>query len=437
MMRPGLDVGGGEGVRTRLNALFFFLIFASESNAWVRVAGRSAGLHVAGKASAFSSGNGDPVLFALNALVVCVTLILCFPKTRTIVSVLLNERSLMLLYGYSFLSIAWSANRGNSLRIGIYLVLGLIEFGYVGIYTGTVQQVEWVADTVTLLTLLSVPAQFLLPPSGDPAPGWTGLFLSKNHLGNVCAIGILALAFYPRRWSPLRYAKLLLCGTVLLLSQSFTSILCVLAGGAVLILCRVPKRAKLLIIGVTGSLILFFAVAMPSVVQLALGSAGKNTTLTGRDVIWSFAVMHIKRRPIFGFGYYGFWISEEDSALQYLGWNPNQAHNGYLDLALNEGLIGLALLFALLYVGWRRSRSELRRGDPTGGGTWLLMMLVYLLVHNVSEADFYQRPAWVVYLMAYATVARLRLPVIEVRPAADLEVRGRRSGSPDLHPAPV
>ena len=159
----------------------------------------------------------------------------------------------------------------------------------------------------------------------------------------------------------------------------------------------------------------------PDFVSLLLGASGKNTTLTGRDVIWRFALKYIALRPFFGYGYYGFWISQQDAALEYLGWNPNQAHNGFLDLTLNEGLVGLGILLLVFYVASRRSLRQLRDGDPTGAGRWSLIMLVYLLVHNVSEADFYQRPAWAVFLVSYMASTRASLPVYEVTQDGDAE----------------
>ena len=391
--------------------LFFLLVFASEASAWVRAAGGNVGLKVASQASAFSSGNGDPALFALNAFVVFITAIFAYPKLKTITGMLLDERALLLIYMYSFLSVLWAENIGNSIRIAIYLLFGLVQFTYLGWFLDAEEQIVTIGQIVTLFAVLSVAGQFLLSSSGDPAPGWTGIFPSKNYLGNVMAIGIITLLLESGRWTVARVLKMGICLPILVLSQSFTAIVCALACGGVIAYLKLTRRQKLVLVGAGVSLGVWISVLLPNFAALLLGASGKDTTLTGRDVIWAFAFKYIALRPFFGYGYYGFWISQQDAALEYLGWNPNQAHNGFIDLTLNEGFVGLAILLLVFYVALRRSLRQLRQGDATGAGRWSFVMLVYLLVHNVSEADFYQRPAWVVFLVAFIASAKADLPV--------------------------
>ncbi len=392
-----------------VNQAFFFLVFASEANAWVRTAGGNSGLKAGTQASAFSSGNGDPVLFALNAVVMCATAMLCLPKLRVILSVLLHERALAMIYGYSVLSILWSANPGNSFRTSVYLIASLLQFVYIGLYFDADQQISLVGQAVTAFAVLSILGQSLLAPVQDLAPGWTGIFPSKNYLGNVMAIGLVALLLKRGNWSLTRYAQCVLCCVLLLLSQSFTSILCVLAASLVILYLTLRRSARVLLLVSGSAFLLLGTLLMPNFLGAVLGMSGKDTTLTGRDVIWAFAFKHIAIHPLLGYGYYAFWISEESSALQYLGWNPGQAHNGFINLALDEGVLGVALLLATLLFGMRRSIRQIQRGDMEGTGRWLIVLLCYLMVHNISEADFYQRPAWVVYLIAYVAASQAEL----------------------------
>ena len=390
--------------------LFFLLTFASEASAWVRVARGNAELKVGAQATAFSSGNGDPVLFALNAFVVFVMLVLTYPKLKTVFSIVLNQRALFFIYAYSLLSVFWSENAGNSFRTGVYLVFGLIQFVYIGWFLEAEEQIVTLGQIVTFLAVLSLIGEIMLTPAGDFAPGWTGIFPSKNYLGNIMALGMLAILLERGRWTLVRAAKFSFCGALLVLSQSFTSIVCAVVCAFIILYFKMTRRQKLLLVGTTASAMLLIAFVLPNFLTLLLGATGKNTTLTGRDVIWAFAFKYIALKPFFGYGYYGFWISQNDAALEYLGWNPNQAHNGFIDLTLNEGLVGLGILLSVFYVSLRRSLRQISSGDPTGAGQWSLIMLVYLLVHNVSEADFYQRPAWALFLVAYIASAKADLP---------------------------
>ena len=397
-------------MKSTLEKLFFALVFASEANVWVRAAGGNTGLKAGAQASAFSSGNGDPILFSLNMLVLATTVVVCYPKLRQISAMLLDRRWLLAIYLYSAVSILWSANRGNTFRMSVYLIAGVIQFVYIALYFEAEEQIRLIGDLTSIFALLSVAGQYLMAPVQDLAPGWAGIFPSKNYLGNVMALGIIALVLRSGRWTLLRSSQVLLCAVLLLLSRSFTSVLCILAAMSIIVSLRLPRNMRMFLMVSAVGLGLLALVMLPNIIALLLGASGKDTTLTGRDVIWAFALRHIAIHPILGYGYSSFWISEGDSAMQYLGWNPGQAHNGFLNLALEEGWVGVGLLLALLFSGLRTALRQLRLGDPTGAGLWLLVMFVYLIVHNVSEADFYQRPAWLIYVIAYVAASRAELP---------------------------
>ena len=95
-----------------------------------------------------------------------------------------------------------------------------------------------------------------------------------------------------------------------------------------------------------------------------------DSSLTGRTVIWSFAETEIARSPFFGWGYQGFWLVGPDapSVVDAPGWvkvMPN-AHNGYYDVMLELGYIGLAFLIifliATLHVIGRMAVRDFGRG---------------------------------------------------------------------------
>ena len=404
-------ISSSERTRKRVVKLFVLLVLSSEANAWVRTVGGHGTLKVGTQASAFSSGNGDIRLFTLNAIVVLVTVIIAFPKTRTLLGILLDQRALLLIYLYSFVSVLWADNVGNSFRVALYLFFGMVQFIYIGWFLDTDEQVKIIGQIVTLFAALSVVGQYVLPPSGDLAPGWQGIFPTKNYLGNIMAIGVVMVFLERGRWSLTRVLKLSLCTALILLSQSFTSVVCVAVCCIAIFYIRRTRRVKLLLVGTLTSLLVLIAVVLPNFISLALGASGKDTTLTGRDVIWAFALKYIALKPFFGYGYFDFWNSQADAALEYLGWNPNQAHNGFLDLALNEGLVGIGILLTVFVVALRRSLRQLKEGDPSGAGLFSLVMLIFLVVHNVSEADFYQHPAWLVFLVAFIASAKADLPV--------------------------
>jgi exopolysaccharide production protein ExoQ len=91
------------------------------------------------------------------------------------------------------------------------------------------------------------------------------------------------------------------------------------------------------------------AVAAP---DTFLEMIGKDPTLTGRTEIWAYAIQDIWRKPLLGWGYFGFWhpltnpFAAEISAAVH--WTVPNAHNGLLEFLLNVGVLGTALFAFIL-----------------------------------------------------------------------------------------
>jgi exopolysaccharide production protein ExoQ len=114
-----------------------------------------------------------------------------------------------------------------------------------------------------------------------------------------------------------------------------------------------------------------------------------NTTLTGRTEIWSFTLGLIWQKPLFGHGYEAVFSTGagglvERNAVGFVRGMPT-AHNGYLDMWVQLGIVGLAavvlfLLAAFDAVGrWAFARP---------GMGWLAITIVlFASMHNLLESD--------------------------------------------------
>ena len=75
--------------------------------------------------------------------------------------------------------------------------------------------------------------------------------------------------------------------------------------------------------------------------------------------------MHIN--PIFGTGFESFWLGKRLEQLQGIFFFiPNEAHNGYLEMYLNLGLVGLFIIIAVLMAAYWKIRLELFRNFEWG-----------------------------------------------------------------------
>jgi exopolysaccharide production protein ExoQ len=118
-----------------------------------------------------------------------------------------------------------------------------------------------------------------------------------------------------------------------------------------------------------------------------------DPTLTQRTDIWAFALRMMPGHLTAGFGYEGFWGAGPESPSIRAG-GPGfvaqmpHGHNGYIDVVLQMGFIGLTLiggmLLAALHVAGRVARSSLALSS------FALSFLVFCMLYNLFESTFFR-----------------------------------------------
>jgi exopolysaccharide production protein ExoQ len=240
---------------------------------------------------------------------------------------------------------------------------------------------------------------------------YTGVTLDKNMFGYLLfAYGLFfvgaAVHTFRQDWSSRTTARTdflcyaLLSGIVLWLTplaNSKTSLFALVIGIVLMLALQVSKVRRnlwsfLIVIVVIGAT----ANALFSVNSAVLEASGRDASLTGRTGIWE-TVLREPINPLLGTGYAGFWLGER---LQRI-WDfyPNtpllQAHNGYLEVYLNLGFVGVALLAGMLWTGLRNARRRLRAPSDSADeaedslfrNSGIAYILAYL-VYNITEATF-------------------------------------------------
>ena len=113
-------------------------------------------------------------------------------------------------------------------------------------------------------------------------------------------------------WRPIwRFGLLSTYLTLLILSHSFTSLICgafYLAGTAVYIIGRRDKLMAIIVAITLGLPLLFLQLGLWYNADLLLSFFGKDPTLTGRTDIWLATLDLIKQKPLLGWGYMATWV---------------------------------------------------------------------------------------------------------------------------------
>ena len=251
----------------------------------------------------------------------------------------------------------------------------------------------------------------------NPFDGTTmyfGVTTFKNLLGMVSMVYGLAsvwnfLDAFEKRNMPYRNRHLiahgLMIGTALWLivtADSMTSLSCLLLGG--IVMAAISQRWVARWPGGVH-LVVWTSVALPLIalffdtVGTLVHSLGRNTSLTGRTAIWK-AVLSLGTNPFVGTGFESFWLGsrlENVWSLTFKG--VQEAHNGYLELYLNLGWIGLILLGWMVVTGYGKSMAAFRQDSHSG--RLRLVFIAAALVFSLTEAGFRMLgPIWFALLLA-------------------------------------
>ncbi len=254
--------------------------------------------------------------------------------------------------------------------------------------------------TSTVCVSISIYVAVALPAIGiDPLLGrWQGVAGNPNTLGLICTVGLwaaLAGGLNASTWRARAacYALLPLFVLGLAATRSATSIVVsAFIAGALLVLTwlerdtvagRLTKLAAITFI-VAVALVAMLAFAPQWLLpDTALQSLGKDRTLTGRLAIWEFALQAYAAKPLFGWSF-----DSLASVLSTSNFSYGQFHNGYLDLAVRGGAVGLVLAM-LVVLRLPLLAMAVARDQYRIGVAWLVAILA-ILIHNLTEASLFR-----------------------------------------------
>ncbi len=332
--------------------------------------------------------------------------------------------ALMAFLFFALVSVLWSDFPFVSFKrwfrdLGNYLVILVV--------LSDPRPLEAVRTLLRRLCYLLIPLSILIykyfPTMGKQYDQWTGIAsfvgatTSKNMLGVVCLIsGIFFFWDTVTRWSDRRerrtrriivvnMAFIAMTLWLLILSQSATSRVCLVIGCFVILAAhsgmfrRHPTFLKVMI-PACFCLYLILAFGFGLNGDLA-GAVGRDPTLTDRTIIWN-VVLNIHTNPLIGTGYESFWLGPRLQEVWQTMPGVSESHNGYLEVYLNLGLIGVFLIIGLLITSYRKI---CRRLTPFSSiASFHLALWTIMLFYNMTEAAFKGGFIWATFLLAAIAV---------------------------------
>lgn len=147
---------------------------------------------------------------------------------------------------------------------------------------------------------------------------------------------------------------------------------------------------------------------------------GDSASLNGRIPLWKECLQYAAMRPLFGYGFHGFWTPQRLGMISSSqGWNIGSGHSMYVDVFLDLGLIGLAVFLVVVFGGMLRSYG-LHGKSGVRGFAFFVGFLVFFATEGIMESQFLT-PGHLAF-MSMVVVSNLAF-------ASDVSVAGGRGES--------
>lgn len=324
-----------------------------------------------------------------------------------------NNAIIFVWYLYCAISIFWSDFYFVSLRrwikeIGMFLsiLIVLTEDDPVGSVKVLVKRFSYITITASVILIIFFPG---IGVSGTFGSGlnYSGVSYNKNGLGRICLFSGLFI-FYNlvsmRRTDRLvkdnkqfanqetywiQYLFFAVIIYLLGILQSATSlggftigILIYLAFGTGMVRRNIKHMGTFVAITLISGVVLQYTF---DIVGMFVTHLGRDMTFTGRTILWK-DLLTIQPDSWIGAGYNSFWLGDRLERMWELHYGVNESHNGYLNIYLELGLIGLSLLGAVLYIVYRNIRKELFNNFDYG--RFKMAMFIVILLYNITEDTF-------------------------------------------------
>jgi exopolysaccharide production protein ExoQ len=408
--------------------------------------------------------SGSPADRALMTLLMLGGLVILGLRGKQTAEILRRNKWLVVLFVYSTLSIVWSNFPGISVR-RVFRSMGAFEMVLVVLTENN--PLEGVRALLRRLYLVHIPLSIITIKYfrsigvayswNGTSEMWVGLTRHKNNLGQVSMCSGLfsswqVLQNWTKKLVSLDLVLFILTMWLLRGSESSHSstaivgfIVCVVVLFGLQFIKGRAAQAKRIILWGTIALILLapfvymgFEAFNTTPTAMVLAATGRDMTLSDRTYLWTDILNNAKKSPIVGVGFGAFWVGPVGYAMYPLPnwglvtktWRPGEGHNGYIDVYVQLGVVGMVLL--VLVIGSAIAGALDTFHDQFELGRLRLALLLSVLINNVAETSFLDgtHSLWFIFLLA-----AVNIPTAPQRDKFVRAVRVRAVRRPDPSPA--
>lgn len=331
----------------------------------------------------------------------------------------LNPFSAPVLFAllWFWMTLAWSDAPGTSaVRLVLTTITTWLVFATVQRLRGerSVAIVRYVLAAVLIVNYVAV---FAFPTIGvleNDVGNWQGIMTEKNQAGALCGLTCLFwLIQVPPRLRLVGMGITLAAAVFLVLTWSRTAIIMTPIALLTYWLLIVAQRQRafaglnvtgpfnrlaLIVTGVLAAAIVYFTFLSDHL----LVAMQDPDIMSKRGMIWRPMIQTYLQHPVGGTGFGAFWSTTVNDRSDFGGswlFRVSQGHNGFFDLALQTGAVGL-LLALVATVVWPLVETVRQLPSRPERSALAFALVIFCIGSNISETGLFERDRiWQIFLM--------------------------------------
>ncbi|MFW2831103.1 O-antigen ligase family protein [Sphingomonas sp. ID0503] len=238
------------------------------------------------------------------------------------------------------------------------------------------------------------------------AGSWRGIMMDKNTCGSFCAVTALLFIFNGRSLNTVFRVGMIIAAVFFLVKTQSKTSMGVLALATVAGLCfyKYNPTYRLLLIPAMMCVAVAVWIMGGRMLMPFYAALYDPTAFTGRGLIWIALVHSIRDHWLLGSGFGAFWGTgasspiKQYSTYEWIRDGVSVGHNGYLDIWVQIGLVGLVLL-VLSFIVIPTAKLFYRHFEERGAPSLLIALLVFSVGNNFTETTFLNRDLFLNVIM--------------------------------------
>jgi O-antigen ligase len=356
---------------------------------------------------------GSPLDRAVFLVLILIGMFILSRRNINWAEVIIGNKWIIALFIYFAISIIWSDFPIVSLKRWfkttgnlVMILIVLTEFNPVESIKILIKRCAYILIPFSILLIKYYPHMGIFWSIWGGDPVFAGVAENKNSLGSLCLVSGLFLFWslqskFPKITAKTNKNEFYINISILLMiiwlfnkSNSATAFISLLIGVSILILLKF-RFVKLNVhyIGwfvffiILCSFLFFTFIDFDSLLSSTVNLTGHADTFWGRTILWQ-DLINMKTNPIIGTGFESFWLGERLEEIWSKPdnwWHPNTAHNGYLEIYINLGFIGLFFLLGVIISTFRKCKKYLISTFDYGRirMSFLILSLLYTITEHI------------------------------------------------------